>query len=206
MALSKFGKAFGVNELKKGWFPHAFNLPANQNYFGNFPEKKYYTPEHMSVKDSKEFSEWYEKQKFKSFNFREEIISYCESDVNILKQGCLTYRELVMSLTKLSQIENDQGIDPFKSCITLPSLCHLAYRRNFMQPQSIALINDNGFNPTQNYSIKQMLWLKYVSLTENVNIQHCFNNKEKKYGPYSVDGYCQETDTVYEFHGCYWHG
>ena len=23
---------------------------------------------------------------------------------------------------------------------------------------------------------------------------------------YKVDGYCEETKTIYQFHGCYWHG
>ena len=51
-----------------------------------------------------------------------------------------------------------------------------------------------------------MLWLKYLSYTNNITIQHCFNNIEKKIGPYPVDGYCKETDTVYEFQGCFMHG
>lgn len=25
-------------------------------------------------------------------------------------------------------------------------------------------------------------------------------------GPYTVDGYDEETHTIYEFYGCYWHG
>lgn len=29
---------------------------------------------------------------------------------------------------------------------------------------------------------------------------------EKRIGPYPVDGYCSETKTVFQFHGCYFHG
>ena len=36
-----------------------------------------------------------------------------------------------------------------------------------MIPKSIALIADYGFDPTQNYSHKQMLWLKYISYKNN---------------------------------------
>jgi hypothetical protein len=75
-----------------------------------------------------------------------------------------------------------------------------------MQSQSKALIPDYCFDPTQNFSHKQILWLKYISFRDSVQIQHCFNNLEKKIGPFPVDGYCKETDTVYEFQGCFMHG
>ncbi len=75
-----------------------------------------------------------------------------------------------------------------------------------MKPRSIALIADYGFDPTQNYSHKLILWLKYLSFKLQKRIQHCFNGLEKKIGPYPVDGYCAETDTVYEFQGCWMHG
>ena len=39
MGLSKFPKTFGINELKKGYFPHLFNKPENQNYIGPYPPK-----------------------------------------------------------------------------------------------------------------------------------------------------------------------
>ena len=45
-----------------------------------------------------------------------------------------------------------------------------------------------------------------ISYRESIKIQHCFNSLEKKIGPYPVDGYCKETDTVYEFQGCFMHG
>ena len=39
------------------------------------------------------------------------------------------------------------------------------------------------------------------------DIRHKLNTgKEKKIGPYPVDGYDANTNTVYQFHGCYWHG
>jgi very-short-patch-repair endonuclease len=75
-----------------------------------------------------------------------------------------------------------------------------------MKSKTIALINDIGFDPSQNYSNKQMLWLKYISEKENLNIRHCFNNKEFKIGNYSIDGYCEQNNTVYEFQGCWFHG
>ena len=31
-------KVFGINELKKGWFPHHFITRENQNYVGPYPD------------------------------------------------------------------------------------------------------------------------------------------------------------------------
>ena len=42
------------------------------------------------------------------------------------------------------------------------------------------------------------------------NIQHALNGGEKKLTigdkTYTVEGFCEETNTVYEFYGCFWHG
>jgi hypothetical protein len=41
-----------------------------------------------------------------------------------------------------------------------------------------------------------------------VLIQHALNGGEYQIPGtrYKADGYCQETNTIYEFHGDYWHG
>ena len=76
-----------------------------------------------------------------------------------------------------------------------------------MKSKSIALINEVGFNPTYNISTKQMLWLKYLSEKQNINIIHALNSvSEYKIGKYKVDGYDETTNTVYEFQGCWFHG
>jgi hypothetical protein len=130
------------------------------------------------------------------------LYKYFLSDVEILRNGCLSYRKIFLEISK----KNNIGIDIFLNCVTLPSACHLIYRRNLIKSQSIVLIPDYGFDPTQNYSHKQILWLKYISFKDGFHIQHCFNNLEKKIDPYPVDGYCKERDTVYEFQGCFMHG
>ena len=58
------------------------------------------------------------------------------------------------------------------------------------------------------YSKKQIEWLNFIQLKDNIIIQHAENNSEF-YIPntkYRADGFCQETNTIYEFHGDYWHG
>ena len=56
---------------------------------------------------------WYENNKHKCFNFYEELLKYCRSDVDILLNACWKFRKLYMESTG-----PDNPIDPL---ITLPS-------------------------------------------------------------------------------------
>jgi G:T-mismatch repair DNA endonuclease (very short patch repair protein) len=50
-------------------------------------------------------------------------------------------------------------------------------------------------------------WMDYLNHSQGLHIRHKLNTgEEKKIGPYPVDGYDTNTNTVYQFHGCYWHG
>ena len=50
-------------------------------------------------------------------------------------------------------------------------------------------------------------WMEHEARENNIKILHKLNNeKEIRIGPYFVDGYCPETNTVYEFLGDYYHG
>ncbi len=133
MALEKFTKTFGLKELKKGFWCHLFNQPENQNYIGLIPAKKYYTPQFFNSSKRKEFELWYDEQKNKIFNFKEELIQYCISDVKLLKESILSFRENILNITNFT-------IDPFHRCITIASLCHLVYRSMLMEPKSISVI------------------------------------------------------------------
>jgi hypothetical protein len=76
--------------MRKGYFPHKFNTPQNQNYVDKFPPKESYSPELMSISDKEKFESWYACQT-NVFNLQEELRAYCESDVEILKKGALNY-------------------------------------------------------------------------------------------------------------------
>ena len=49
-------------------------------------------------------------------------------------------------------------------------------------------------------------WLTYEMEKNDIHIQHVRNGGEKRVGKYSLDGYWEERNTVYEFQGCFWHG
>jgi len=59
-----------------------------------------------------------------------------------------------------------------------------------------------------NHSKCQIKWLNFISLYNQIQIQHAENEGEFTIPntKYSADGYCQETNTIYEFHGDFWHG
>ena len=54
----------------------------------------------------------------------------------------------------------------------------------------------------------QIQWLDFISKIRNITIQHGKNSEEFKISNtrFKADGYCKETNTIYEFHGDYWHG
>jgi len=114
--------------------------------------------------------------------------------VDILRRGCLELRRLIAN------------IDPFQY-ITIASVCQAIYRNLFLPKNTIAIYNEN---PTDNYSIKSIKWLKYISQKCKINIRHACNGGEVAINingkTLKVDGYCEETETIYQFHGCYYHG
>jgi len=68
---------------------------------------------------------------------------------------------------------------------------------------------DRGYTCDNMYSKKTMMWLLHLEETNGVEIKHARNGSE--YRPpelpqFSVDSYCQESITVYEFYGCFCHG
>jgi hypothetical protein len=58
------------------------------------------------------------------------------------------------------------------------------------------------------YSKIQIVWLTFQSILNNITIQHAENGGEFKIKNtnFLADGFCKETNTIYEFHGDYWHG
>ena len=59
------------------------------------------------------------------------------------------------------------------------------------------------------FSKPQIRWLEFLEKLYNIHIQHMGNSgKEQsiKTTKWKADGYCKATNTVYEFHGDFWHG
>ena len=198
MSLAKFPKTFGQDELCKGYFPHMFNKDENQNYVGPIPCQNDYGVNFMKPGEREAFITWHDEQVANNYryDFREEIIKYCRSDVDILRKCCLLYREM---------FRKETGIDPFNKALTIASYCQEVYRTNFLKKDTIAIFNHDRQLKTKQSNVA-VKWLSYISEKEDLYIQHVRNGGEKRFGDYSLDGYCEETLTAYEFQGCFWHG
>ena len=228
MPLSAFPKTFALTELCKGYFPHKFNLPSDeyQNYVGILPSRDYYMPETMSLEGRQAFETWHQQQRDQGvvFNFQQELLAYCSSDVRLLKQGCLTFKRMFEDLT---------GFNPFDH-VTIASACNRDLRMNRMIPNSIASEPTRGWKKNNiNQSHSALHWLTWCDhqlrqralqdLTpaedhdllpsaypdpHHQYIQHVRNGGEYKIPGtnFHVDGYCSDTHTVYEFQGCFTHG
>ena len=198
MSLAKFPKTFGQDELCKGYFPHMFNKDENQNYVGPIPCQNDYGVNFMKPGEREAFMAWHDEQVANNYryDFREEIIKYCRSDVDILRKCCLLYREM---------FRKETGIDPFNKALTIASYCQEVYRTNFLKKDTIAIFNHDRQLKTKQSNVA-VKWLSYISEKEDLYIQHVRNGGEKRFSNYSLDGYCEETQTAYEFQGCFWHG
>lgn len=72
------------------------------------------------------------------FNFQEEFLAYCISDVDILRRYCAQFKTTIQTLVP---------VNLFQEAITFASTANLAYRRSFMPEQTIAIIPNLGYHP-----------------------------------------------------------
>ena len=208
--LAAFPATFNLQELKKGFFPHAFNLPHNQEYVGQIPELEYFDPEGMTEKKQKELEEWHAKQVRDNvkYDFKKEMEQYCRSDVALLQAGCEAFA---------AEFESHAGFNPFEKCVTIASACHLYWRKHCLQEDTIAVEPLKGWRGANvNQSTKALQWLYYEEDripkkgASADHILHVRNGGEQRVTTqtdcYFVDGLNPETNTIYEFNGCFWHG
>lgn len=89
--------------------------------------------------------------------------------------------------------------------MTLAASCNFVFRRKFISPggPSIGIVPEGGYRRAENQSVKALKWLKWLSTQEKIRIQHKLNGGEQKIAGYKVDGFCAETNTAYEFYGCW---
>ncbi len=168
MPLAQFPKAFNLNELKKGYFPHKFNQPENWDYVGEYPDAKYYQPEFMTREKKVDFEQFHRVHvnRKSKFYFKQEFEDYCWSDVLLLAEGCMRFSRLSRQSSRLN--DTDEGFDPLVHCMTLASACNTLYRRNFMPKDKIAVLQACGFNPKSNMSRACELWLKFFAERNNI--------------------------------------
>ena len=207
-SLRSFNSTFGIpmDEVQKGYFPYRFYTPETEHYVGPLPEKHYYGPEHMSVKERPVFEAWYEaeKEKYRAeptkvFDLQAELQKYCVSDVKLLKAGCDIFRK---------GSEEIIGLNPFDS-VTIAASCMADIKKNHLRENMIAAEPIMGWRSgikTQSTEAKQ--WLLWEEKKLGRQIRSAMNEGEYHIPgtKYHVDGYDPQTRRCYEFQGCPWHG
>ena len=163
MALSKLPKAFNLpSELKKGYFPHLFNMKINEKYTGKLPAIEFYSPDTMRVEERNNFLKWHSEHANDYFVMQHELEEYCKSDVEILTEACLAFRKLFLM---------QNNVEPFLEAVTIASACNLVFRRNFLLPNTIGLIPRNGYRCMDNQSVEAIKWMICEEKKRNITIQ-----------------------------------
>jgi hypothetical protein len=124
------------------------------------------------------------------FDFKKELYDYCNSDVDILRRGCLELRKQFLEIA---------NIDPFRY-ITIAGVCMAIYRSKYIKKDTIAVVDNLK---KDQYSQQSISWLNSFN---NPNIKHALNDGEVKICGSKVDGFDEKSNTVYQYHGCFWHG
>ena len=211
-SLASFPTTFGIEELCKGFFPHKFNTIETQDYEGPMPPRDTYDPDGMSAKKKAEFERWYDDKVAAEYHFvmRREMEDYCISDVKLLKAGCQKFRQ---------EFRQHAEFDPLEKCVTIASACNRFWRKKLVPANTIASRPPRGWHGARsNQSLKALKWLAWQE--HLLRLQHpapadrirtVRNGGEVRVVQHLVDGFdpCDPVTgrhTVYEFHGCLWHG
>lgn len=193
MPLANLPKSFGFEKIAlKGYFPYLFNTTENQGYVGPIPRQEFFNPDMMSSPAKQQFNHWYSGLKDKKdWSIDEEMLKYCRNDTLILMLAVMKFRILFKDIT---------GIDPITRCFTLASIGLETYRSKFITDQVIGITPVVGY-ASRRSSNEGNAWLDWVEYKTKKSLKH-----ERRFGRYFADAYDVETNTVYEYNGCYYHG
>jgi G:T-mismatch repair DNA endonuclease (very short patch repair protein) len=197
-ALKNLPRQFGLSlELKKGLFPYKFDKVCNWNYVGAYPDLECYSPNLSSSKEAAEIAKWHRQQSGKLFHFRLEATDYCLEDVRIL-----------LSALQVSTSEDWArfGFDGMAESCTIASKTAMVFQHEYLVKNTIGVIGSSGYKGHRNQSTVGLLWL-LLQERDHPGMQHAMSTRgEKVLLGCPVDGFHEATNTVFQFHGCFWHG
>ena len=200
LPLSRFSETFQIPHTK-GTFPHLFNTSNNYDYVGALPALQYYDPDGLKESSRKELIKWHSDHVNDEFNFAKEIDEYCRADVQLLKSGCMKFRNAFIA---------DTGIDPLQSC-TIAGACMNVLRTSHLKQDTIGRIPASGYRSLRNYSNKSMAWITYCEKVTGISYQHAWSDLGEKHlqkAKVWADAYYKSPkhEYVMAFMGCTYHG
>ncbi|GAB0093682.1 DNA-directed DNA polymerase [Sergentomyia squamirostris] len=195
-ALSKFSTSFGLPTCEKGEYPYKFNKSENRNYVGRYPPIKMYPIDSMSSDRYLKFMNWYKSRENDVFDNHTELIRYCKQDVKILMLGCLNF---------MSSFLETSGLNPFLQAVTIADAVMKVYRKNYLKDNTLAITPKNNYSSTfiNMQSKIGLKWLIYMKMTTKKDIKYEVRLKNSRL---VADGYDEQSNTVYSFEGCFYHG
>ena len=190
---------FGIEELKKGFFPHKIMTveflkdSSSTNFIVKCPDRSYFQEDFNFYNYEKEeielttFLENFYKQQF--WNLKEDAIDYCISDTILLAEVLKVFREKTLQITS-------SDFDPL-NYVTLPSAVMKYYLSCFIPEKSISIIDRYSSLMKR----EEMLWLLWIKFQSEELIVFDFTNNIN-----GIEISASHKDTVFIFHPCYDHG
>ena len=168
------------------------------------PDIEFYSPDTKSEKARSKLIKWHEELTKTNyvFDFQKEMHTYCSQDVTILRLCCVQFRDTFLAET---------NVDPFCYC-TIAAAVMAVYRSKYLKEKTIGIVPKNMYSGVKKpYSKSSIEWLEFIADQKNLTIRHACNGNEKAIADvngktYYVDGFCEETNTVFEIYGCVYHG
>ena len=121
--------------------------------------------------------------------------------------------ELIIELIRIHDNQyvypniNEEYINSYSSITILHKICGKLHKVNVGHHKN-SRVACQSCNKGRNHSKIAIKYLQFISTFNKINIRHAENGGEYriKSTKYKADGYCEETNTIYEFHGTIYHG
>jgi hypothetical protein len=165
VALEQFPKTFGITDEGKQFFPHLWNTAANIYcpQLPNLPPKEHYLYSSMKPEKRRHFLEWYEGNKGQHFDLKEKLVEYCMSDVRLLSEGLVNYRQTFLEECRFEVLER---------CTTLPAAMMTHFRMNLLKKDSIAVASELSYERHDKQSSVARKYLRWYAHQNKVEVQH----------------------------------
>ena len=125
------------------------------------------------------------------------MVDYCLQDVRILLSAIEWRYVKILTSWVLTEWQN---------VATIASKTMAFFRHGFLKDNTIGVISQTGIAGHRNQSRKGLLWLLLQEIDYH-GLQHALSAQGEKVSlKKPADGFHSESKTVFQYHGCYFHG